>query len=487
MVDDYASLSATGIAERIRTKAVSATEVARRAIASAHREGKRLNAVITVCEEKALVQAERVDQALAAGEFLPRLAGVPIILKDNIVYRDYPTTCGSRMLAAFRPPYDATCVERLVQAGAVIIAKANMDEFAMGSSNEYSAFGPVKNPRREDCVPGGSSGGSCASVAAGITPIACGSDTGGSIRQPAAFCGVVGLKPSYGAVSRYGLVAFASSTDQIGPIARTVADCALLFDSIVGYDPRDATSVTYPHPSYVDAAPDAGRRKFRFGLPAEYMEVGIDPEIRAAVQRVADFLADAGHIVQEVSLPHTDAAIAVYYIIADAEAASNLARFDGVRYGHSAGRSLGIGELYATTRGEGFGPEVVRRIMLGTFALSAGYYDAYYQQAQQVRRLISDDYIRAFERVDLLLTPTTPTAAFRLGEKLHDPLAMYLSDILTVPASLAGIPALSLPCGRTSDGRPIGLQIMAPAFGEADLFRAAGEVEMRLGGTNAVY
>jgi len=476
MVENYARLTAADIVRRVREKKIRAVDLAATALSLAETEGRRLNALTAICHDKAMIQAEAIDSMVSEGRDLPPLAGVPIIIKDNISYSDYPTTCGSRMLENYTPVYDATCIEKLIKAGAVVIAKANMDEFAMGSSNENSAFGPAINPACDGYVPGGSSGGSCAAVSAGIVPIALGSDTGGSIRQPAGFCGVVGLKPTYGTISRCGLVAFASSTDQIGPIAKNVADCALAFKIMSGQDSCDATSVPY------DAAPpEPADQKLLIGVPGEYMSGGVDPEVKTAVERAIEKMKSDGHVIKEVSLLHTEHAIAVYYIIANAEASSNLARFDGVRYGLSQGREQGLAAMYAGTRSDGFGNEVKRRIMLGTFALSAGYYDAYYGKAQKVRRLISDDFDKVFTNVDIIISPTSPTAAFKFEEKTNDPLAMYLSDILTVPASLAGIPAISIPCGKTSDGRPIGLQLMAPAYHDQKLLTAAACAEKLIG------
>jgi aspartyl-tRNA(Asn)/glutamyl-tRNA(Gln) amidotransferase subunit A len=485
MMDDYGNLTAVDMIRLVRKKEINAVELAKTALNLAESEGKHLNAVITVCRGKAMAQARNIDRIVKGGGNIPLLAGVPVIIKDNIIYSGYPTTCGSRILEGYVSPYDATCVRRLEQSGAVIVGKANMDEFAMGSSNETSAYGPVKNPVCDGLVPGGSSGGSCAAVAAGIVPIAYGSDTGGSVRQPAGFCGVVGLKPSYGSVSRYGLTAFASSTDQIGPIARNVTDCALAYEAVVGYDADDSTSVRFDHPVYSREIENRADRKFRFGVAEEYFSEGIDAEVRACVENAIKRLDRAGHQIVNVSLPHTDLAIAAYYIIANAEASSNLARFDGARYGFSAGRDKGLSEMYFETRGEGFGAEVKRRIMLGTFVLSAGYYDAYYLKAQKIREIIRRDFENLFEKADLMLSPTSPTAAFRLGEKLNDPLEMYLSDILTVPANLAGIPAISIPCGKTSDGRPVGLQITGSAFVEADLLIAARQAEELMGYQNA--
>ncbi len=481
MIKDYRELTAAEIVRRIRAGQLKAVDLAETALQLADSEGRRLNAVITLCHQKAISQAEQIDQKVASGNELPLLAGVPVIVKDNIVYSGYPTTCGSRILENYISPYDATCIKKLEEAGAVIIAKANMDEFAMGSSNENSAFGPVKNPVRDDLVPGGSSGGSAAVVAAGIVPIAYGSDTGGSVRQPAALCGVVGLKPTYGAVSRYGLIAFASSTDQIGPLARNVADCALAYEAIAGFDPNDSTSAEFDHPPYSKSIEKLSTKKPRIGIPLEYVSEGIDDEVRTMIDKTIEKVDAAGYEIEKISLPHTEYAVSAYYMIANAEASANLARYDGVRYGRSAGREQGLDTMYSETRSEGFGTEVKRRIMLGTFALSAGYYENYYRKAQKVRELIKIDFDKAFDSVDLILAPTSPTAAFGVGEKSGDPLQMYLSDILTVPANLAGIPAMSIPCDRTADGRPIGLQIMAPAFGEKKLLTVAGQIEQMIG------
>lgn len=421
-------------------------------------------------------QAEAVDRLVKTGngERL-LLAGVPIAIKDNICYRDYPTTCASKMLANFVPPYDATVVTKLIDAGAVVIGKTNMDEFAMGSSSETSYFGPVKNPLNPELVPGGSSGGSAAAVASGIVPLALGSDTGGSVRQPAAFCGVYGLKPTYGAVSRYGLVAFASSLDQIGPIARTIDDLALLYRVITGHDEHDSTSVDAPV-SRFQASSDDGR-KHTIGLPREYFGEGLDSHVRSAIDRAVEVIRDAGHKTIEISLPLTEKAIAMYYIIASAEASSNLARYDGVRYGFRAADYKDLFDMYANSRSQGLGREVKRRILLGTFVLSAGYYDQYYMQATRVREMLRREYMDAFTKVDILMTPTTPTPPFRLGEKLSDPMAMYLSDVYTVPANLTGIPALSVPFRTSPDSIPVGVQLMTRHFGEDDLFAVAGQLE----------
>ena len=482
---EYRSLSAGQISEGVRAGEMSAVEVVREAIRLAQEEGEEINAFVTICKEKALDQAREVDRrvreqtedggdvsSLAAS--LP-LAGVPIAIKDNISYTDYPTTCGSRMLENYVPPFDATVVERLIEAGAVIVGKTNMDEFAMGSSTENSYFGPVLNPVDHALTPGGSSGGSAAAVAQGIVPVALGSETGGSVRQPASFCGLYGLKPTYGAVSRYGLVAFASSTDQIAPFARNVRDLALVYDVIAGHDPMDATSIQAKRPAYAGAL--GSDRKFVFGVPKEYFAEGLEPEVEKAVRKAFEVLAKAGHTVEEVSLPLTEMAIPTYYVIAPAEASSNLARFDGVRYGMRESGDKTLGEMYGDTRSAGFGAEVKRRIMLGTYVLSAGYREQYYNKATEVRGMIRREFQEVFAKVDMLITPTSPTPAFRLGEKVDNPLAMYLSDVYTVPASLAGIPAMNVPFGEASDGRPVGVQLMAGESGELALFRAAAILE----------
>ncbi len=401
---------------------------------------------------------------------------IPIALKDNLCIKGAEVTCSSKILKGFRPPYDATVVEKIKKSGGVILGQANQDEFAFGSSTETSCYGPTFNPWNLKCVPGGSSGGSAASVAADEVVWSLGSDTGGSIRQPAAFCGIVGLKPTYGRVSRYGLIAFASSLDQIGPFTKDVHDCALLLNIIAGYDDRDSTSVNLPVPDYTKSlVKDV--KGLRIGIPKEYFIKGLDPDVEKAVQDAVEVLKKQGATVVEISLPHTKYAVAVYYILATAEASSNLARFDGVRYGLRAtpasGRKAPIVDMFEETRGQGFGPEAKRRIMLGTYALSSGYYDAYYLKGQKVRTLIKNDFDEAFKDIDVIMTPTAPTTAFKVGEKLSDPLSMYLSDIYTIPANLSGIPAISIPCGFGKDGMPIGLQIMAKPFDEETIFRAA--------------
>src|SRR5580658_5059442 len=422
-------------------------------------EDPEIGAFLTLCEERALMQAGRIDQMAAEGQPLPPLAGVPVAIKDVMVTNGVRTTAGSKILDNFIPPYDCTAVARLEAAGAVILGKLNCDEFAMGSSNENSAYGAVHNPRDKSRVPGGSSGGSAAAVAAEMAVATLGSDTGGSIRQPASFCGVVGLKPTYGRVSRYGLIAFASSLDHIGPFAKTVKEVALVLRTIAGRDPMDPTSAEAPVPDYA-AELEKPVRNLKIGVAKEYFGAGLDPEVRGAVESAIQKLAELGCEVVPVSLPHTEYAVPTYYIVATAEASSNLARYDGVRYGFRAGDARTLSEMYRRSRDHGFGAEVKRRIMLGTYALSAGYYDAYYLKAQRVRTLLVRDFEEAFKKVDAIVTPTSPTAAFKLGEKVDDPLSMYLADIFTVTADLAGIPGISVPCGDTKENLPIGLQIL---------------------------
>lgn len=440
----------------------------------------RVGAYLTVCAEEALRQADAADARFKRGEKTPILCGVPVALKDNICTEGVKTTCASRMLADFVPPYSAFVWERLQSAGCVLLGKTNMDEFAMGSTTERSAFQVTHNPRRLDRVPGGSSGGSAACVAAREATFALGSDTGGSIRQPAAFCGVVGMKPTYGMVSRWGLVAFASSLDQIGPMTRTVRDNALALDAICGHDPRDATSADRAYSSMTRQLGD-GVRKLRVGLPREMFSEGLDAEVREAVLSAAQALKDAGAIVREISMPSLHAALPAYYVLSSAEASSNLARFDGVRYGRRAGEYADLEELYVKSRSEGFGAEVKRRILLGTYTLSAGYYDAYYKKAQQVRALVKRDFDEALQGCDCLLGPVAPTTAYALGEKRENPLEMYLGDIHTVPANIAGIPALSLPCGRDAKGLPIGVQVMGAQWMEPLLYRVGQEIERAFG------
>jgi aspartyl-tRNA(Asn)/glutamyl-tRNA(Gln) amidotransferase subunit A len=447
-----------------------------------------LNAFNLIDAEGALARADRVDGARAAGETLGPLAGVPIALKDNLCTRGMRTTASSKIIERFVPPYDATVVERLEAAGAVIVGKTNCDEFAMGSSNENSAFGPVRNPWATDRTPGGSSGGSAAAVASRCTPLALGSDTGGSIRQPGSFCGVVGLKPTYGRVSRYGLLAFASSLDQIGPLARTVGDAALTLSVIAGADAMDATSSRLPVPDFAAALTgDVGG--VRIGVPRAFVSEGVDAGVRRAFDSALDTLRDAGATLIDIELPHAKYAIPVYYLIATAEASSNLARYDGVRYGHRAGGARDLKEMYSRTRDEGFGPEVKRRIMLGTYVLSAGYYDAFYLKAQQVRTLLRRDYEEAFQTVDVVAMPASPVPPFKLGEKTADPLQMYLTDVFTVSANLAGLPGISVPCGFTADlsaeapakadRLPVGLQLTGRKFDEETLLRVADAYERK--------
>src|SRR5438309_11196142 len=440
------------------------------------KEDSEIGAFLTLCEERALKQAGLIDQMAAEGQPLPPLAGVPVAIKDVMVTRGVRTTAGSKILGNYIPPYDCTAVSRLEAAGAIVLGKLNCDEFAMGSSNENSAWKPVHNPRDLSRVPGGSSGGAAAAVAADMTVAALGSDTGGSIRQPASFCGVVGLMPTYGRVSRYGLIAFASSLDHIGPLAKTVRDAATVLGVIAGRDPMDSTSADVPVPDYV-AELEKPVSGLKIGVAKEYFGEGLDTEVRKAVETAIQKLAELGCEIIEVSLPHTKYAIPTYYIVATAEASSNLARFDGVRYGFRAPEARTLSQMYRCTRDLGFGAEVKRRIMLGTYALSAGYYDAYYLKAQRVRTLLTRDFEDAFRKVDAIVTPTSPTAAFKLGEKVGDPLAMYLADIYTVTADLAGIPGISVPCGETRENLPIGLQILGKHFDEATILRVAHAYE----------
>ena len=463
------------VREAIIEEKVSATALAGDFYDRIRREDPEIGAFLTLCEERALAQAAQIDQMAAEGIPLPPLAGVPVAIKDVMVTAGVRTTAGSKILDNFVPPYDCTAVARLEAAGAVILGKLNCDEFAMGSSTENSAYHPVHNPRDKSRVPGGSSGGSAAAVAASMAVATLGSDTGGSIRQPASFCGVVGLKPTYGRVSRYGLIAFASSLDHIGPFANTVKDVALMLRTIAGRDPMDSTSADVPVPDYV-AELEKPIQSLRVGVAKEYFGEGLDPEVRAAVEAAIQKLAELGCEIVPVSLPHTEYAIPTYYIVATAEASSNLARFDGVRYGFRANAS-NLSQMYRETRDSGFGMEVKRRIMLGTYALSAGYYDAYYLKAQKVRALLTRDFDEAFKKVDVIAAPTAPTPAFKLGEKVDDPLAMYLADIYTVTANLAGIPGISIPCGENHEGLPIGLQLFAKHFDEATLLRVAHSFE----------
>ena len=435
-----------------------------------------LNVYLSLSKERALEQAQRVDALAAKGDPLPALAGIPVGIKDVLVMKGAPATAGSKILAGYHPPYDATAVARLEAAGAVLLGKINCDEFAMGSSNENSAYGAVRNPVDPERVPGGSSGGSAAAVAANLAVATLGTDTGGSIRQPASFCGVVGVLPTYGRVSRYGLIAFGSSLDRVGPFAATVRDAATLLNAIAGHDARDATSSPAPVEDYA-AESDKPAAGLRLGVPAEYFGEGLDPEVRGAIEKGVDALREAGCAVKPISLPHTKYAVPTYYLIATAEASANLARFDGVRYGYRSPHAETLAEMYRHSRDEGFGAEVKRRILLGTYALSAGYYDAYYRKAQQVRRILAEEFLRAFAEVDAIVTPTSPAPAFKLGEKTDDPLAMYLADIYTVTASLAGICGVTVPCGATGAGLPVGMQVLARPLGESTAFRVARAVE----------
>jgi aspartyl-tRNA(Asn)/glutamyl-tRNA(Gln) amidotransferase subunit A len=473
--------TASELLAQLNARTVTAEDVARAYLDRARKQ-QNLNAYVHLDDEVVLKQARAVDRKRTSGEPLGPLAGVPVGIKDLLCVQDEPTTCGSRMLKNFRPPYDATVIQKLRAADAVLFGKTNMDEFAMGSSTENSAYGPTLNPWDTARAPGGSSGGSAVVVAADLAPLSLGSDTGGSIRQPAALCGIVGLKPSYGRVSRYGLIAFASSLDQIGPFAHDLADMALLLKVIAGRDPLDATSVDLPVPDYT-ATLDTPPERLRVGIVPEFLGEGLDAEVAAAMQNAVSVYQKAGATIREFSLPHSKYGVPAYYIVASAECSSNLARYDGTIYGHRADefsprtpeeeQIAPLVLMMMASRAEGFGAEVKRRVMLGTFALSAGYADQYYNQALKIRRLIRNDFDEAFREVDVLIGPTSPTAAFKLGEKTADPLAMYLSDIYTITTNLAGIPGISVPCGMTKLGLPIGLQLLAPAFGEETLLRTA--------------
>ena len=464
-MEGFRQFTIDAIREGLRAKRFSARELAAEALRLAEAENESSGVFLSLAPERALAAADRVDSALAAGADAGPLAGVPLAVKDVIMTAGEKTTCASRALEDFVAPYDATAVAAAERAGAVIVGKTNCDEFAMGSSNENSAFGPVRNPVDPERVPGGSSGGSAAAVAGGYTPIALGSDTGGSIRQPASFCGTVGVMPTYGRVSRYGLVAFASSLDHIGPFSRTVKDSAALLGAVAGGDPFDSTAAAAPVPDYAGEldAPVAG---LKIGIPAEYFAEGLEAEVGARVLAGIEKLKGLGCEAVDISLPHTRYAVASYYLICTAEASSNLARYDGVRYSRRSERDGTLRDMYRDSRAEGFGPEVTRRIILGTYVLSAGYYDAYYRKAQEVRSLIARDFAQAFERVDAIVSPVSPFPAFKLGEKLGDPLQMYLSDIYTITGSLAGIAGMSVPCGRSAAGLPVGMQILVDHFRE---------------------
>jgi aspartyl-tRNA(Asn)/glutamyl-tRNA(Gln) amidotransferase subunit A len=464
------TLPASQIAAGVKAKKFSAREVVESSLKAVEGLNKNLNAFITVLKDSALNSADAVDKKVKAGQPLGPLAGVPIAIKDNIMIKGARTTCASKILGDYIAPYNATVIEKLMAADAVFIGKTNMDEFAMGSSTEHSAFGLTRNPWNKDFIPGGSSGGSAVAVAARSVPISLGSDTGGSIRQPASLCGILGMKPTYGRVSRYGLVAFASSLDQIGPFTHDPEDMALVLSVISGQDERDSTSVDQAVPPF-EKEISAGIRGLKIGIPKEYFLAGIDSEVEKAVREAAAVIKKLGGEIHEISLPNSDMALAVYYILAPSEASSNLARFDGMRYGFRSPNASNLIEQYGFDRRDGFGPEVKRRIMIGTYALSSGYYDAYYSKAQKVRTLIKQDFVNAFKKVDVILTPVAPTPAFKIGEKVDDPLTMYLSDIFTIPANLAGIPGISVPCGFSSKGLPIGVQFYADCFKDASLVR----------------
>jgi len=469
-------LSATRLNRLFAAGELSAVEITESVLQRIEKVEPRVGAFLTVTAERALERARKLDGRRKGGDTeIGLLAGVPVAVKDNMCTEEVRTTCGSKILGGYVPPYDATVVERLRGSGAIIVGKTNMDEFAMGSSGENSAYGPVRNPWDLNRVPGGSSSGSAAAVAAEEVPLSLGSDTGGSIRQPAALCGIVGMKPTYGYVSRYGLVAFASSLDQIGPFARDVEDCARLFEVIAGPDRRDSTNANRtPHTIKFGGEPSL--KGVKLGVPKEYFAAGIDPEVKARLEEAISQLQALGAEVDECSLPHTEHALAAYYIIAPAEASANLARFDGVKYGHRAENAAGMLEMYGKTRAEGFGPEVKRRIMIGTYALSSGYYDAYYKKAQQVRTLVMRDFEAAFSKFDALVTPTSPIPAWGLGEKTDDPLTMYLADVCTIPVNLAGVPGISVPCGFAG-GLPVGMQLIGKHFDDHKLLQYAWAYE----------
>jgi aspartyl-tRNA(Asn)/glutamyl-tRNA(Gln) amidotransferase subunit A len=476
---DLHALTIHELHDLLDTREVSARDVTEAFYRRIEALDDRVHAYLTLTRERALEQAEQADQRLQMGERGP-LLGVPLAIKDVICTEGVRTTCGSKMLHNFVPPYDATVVERLKTAGAIMLGKANMDEFAMGSSTEHSAYGITRNPWDLNAIPGGSSGGSAAAVAADECAAALGTDTGGSIRQPAACCGIVGLKPTYGRVSRYGMVAFASSLDQIGPMTKDVRDAAMLLNVIGGHDPRDSTSAEVAMPDFTRAL-SSSVNGVRIGIPRQYFIEGIDPEVERAVRTAVKVLEGLGATVEDVSLPHTEYGVAAYYILAPSEASSNLARYDGVKFGYRTPHWSNLRDMYMRTRDEGFGAEVKRRIMLGTYALSAGYYEAYYKKAQQVRTLIRRDFEQVFQQVDVLVAPTAPTPAFKIGEKIDDPLQMYLSDVFTITINLAGVPALSLPCGFSSAGLPIGLQMIGKPFDEETILRVAHAFEQETG------
>lgn len=466
------NLTILEVHELIKRREVSCRETVEAVLKRIESVEEKVKAYITINAEDAIAEAQELDRRISQGEEVGFLTGIPISIKDIFCTEGILTTCASKILSNFIPPYNATVVERLKARGAIIIGKNNMDEFAMGSSTENSAFYPTRNPWDLNRVPGGSSGGSAAAVAAGECFASVGTDTGGSIRQPAALCGVVGLKPTYGRVSRYGMIAFASSLDQGGPLTKDVRDCAILLNAICGYDPKDSTAVDVPVPDYLENLTDTVKGMI-IGVPKEYFIKGMDDDVEVSVKNALKVFEGLGAFIEEISLPHTEYAIPTYYLIATAEASSNLARYDGVKYGYRSAESKSLLEMYMRTRAEGFGTEVKRRIMLGTYALSAGYYEAYYKKAQQVRTLIRDDFSKAFSRCNCLITPTSPTPAFHIGERIDDPLKMYLSDIFTISVNLAGLPAISIPCGFSREGLPIGMQIIGKPFDELTILQVA--------------
>ncbi len=496
MSKEIAGKSISELATLLRSKQVSAAEITNAHLDRIGRYDKELGAFITLLPESALDQAKKIDQDLAQGKDLPVLAGIPVAVKDNMCVTGAGTTCGSKILGEFASSYEATAIQNLKAHGAIVIGKSNLDEFAMGSSTEHSAFKTTRNPHDLTCVPGGSSGGSAAAVAAGFATVALGSDTGGSIRQPAAYCGVVGMKPTYGMVSRFGLVAFASSLDQIGPFGRSVQDCAMTLVAVSGHDPKDSTSLVDPfknhnakgHPeltlSFVQdlpkRSPDEHLKGMKIGIIKELIGQGIDADVRDSILSATKILTKHGATVEEISMPHSKYALPVYYILATAEASANLARFDGVRYGYRDSDAGDILNMYLATRQAGFGTEVKRRIMLGTYALSSGYYDAYYKKAQQVRRIINNDFEKVFAQYDIVLSPTAPTCAFKIGAKTGDPLQMYLNDIATIPANLAGLPGISLPCGLGAQNLPVGLQLVGAPVSDATVIKVAYAIEQAL-------
>lgn len=472
-------MTASEMFEKLHKREISAVELAKAHLDRISQENDRYNAYVTICREEAIKAAEAADLSIRSGEASP-LTGIPMAVKDNMCTKGVRTTCASKMLEDFIPPYTATAVERLYGSGSVLLGKLNMDEFAMGSSTENTIHGPTKNPWHTDCVAGGSSGGSAAAVAAGLCAFSLGSDTGGSIRQPAAFCGVVGMKPTYGLVSRYGLVAFASSLDQIGPITKDVTDCAMVLNVLAGHDPHDSTSVAREGEDYTEGL-EAGIKGLRIGIPREFLETGLDEDVKAGILRAVRLLEEAGAGSGELPLSATPHVVPAYYLISSAEASANLARFDGIKYGYRDPRAKNLSELYRMSRGSGFGREVKRRILLGTHALSSGYHDELYNKALKVRSMIADDFAKAFEKTDVIAAPVYPTTAFRIGEKTEDPLKLYLSDICTAGVNLAGLPALTVPCGLDTKGLPVGIQLIGKPFSEKLLLRVARALEQRVG------